>query len=103
MDVSLWRCVHYHGSYRSQTILFSHQIAQSGIIPNPSDDAECVPTRHIFAQWIDDILSKFETRYLHVLTCILYPDPFHDPQVRSFYITTMQTRNTRRLNGPIER
>jgi hypothetical protein len=62
--------VDYEGSYRTQTILFSHQIPQ--IIPNPSDDAEYIPTRHIFAQWIDDILSKFETRYPHILTCILY-------------------------------
>ena len=95
--------VDYHGSYRTETILFSNQIAQTGLIPNPSDDSEYVPTRHIFAQWIDDILAKFETRYPHVLTCILYPDPFHDPRVRSFYINTMQTRNNRRPNGPTDR
>ncbi len=42
--------VDYHGSYRSKTILFSNHIAQTGLIPNPSDDTEYVPTRHIFAQ-----------------------------------------------------
>ncbi len=66
--------VEYHESYRSQTILFSHQIPQTGLIPNPSDDTEYIPTRHIFAQWIDDILAKFETRYPHILTCIQYLD-----------------------------
>jgi hypothetical protein len=48
--------VDYNGSYRTETILFSNQIDQTGLTPNPSDDSEYVPTRHIFAQWIDDIL-----------------------------------------------
>ncbi len=42
--------VDYEGTYRTQTILFSHQIPQTGLIPNRSDDTEYVPTRHIFSQ-----------------------------------------------------
>lgn len=72
---------------RTQTILFSHQIPQTRlIISNLSEDAEYVETRHIFAQWINDILAKFETRYPNILTCNLHPDLFYDPRVRSFYI-----------------
>jgi hypothetical protein len=86
--------VDYHGSYRREKILFSNQIAQTGLISNSSDDAEYVPTRHIFAQWIDDIVAKFKTRYPHLLKCFLYPNPFHD---------TIQTRNNKRPNGSTER
>lgn len=84
-------------SYPNDTIL------PTGLIPNHSaDDAGYVETKNIFAQCIDNILSKFEISYPNILNSILYPDPFYDPRVCSLYMLNMQTRNLKIPNGPTD-
>jgi hypothetical protein len=92
--------VDYHYFYRQATSLGSYQIPTTSLIPNPSSDSEYVKTNHIFSQWVDGILSQFQTRYPRIFDCLFKPDPFDDQSVREFYIEIMHTNQPSRPNGP---
>ncbi len=73
--------VDYHYFYRQATSLPCYH----------SSDSEFVKTNHIFSQWVDGILSQFQTRYPRIFDCLFKPDPFNDQSVREYYIQIMHT------------
>ncbi len=57
----------------------------SSSLPQPSLDSEYVLTKCIFRIYVENVLKKFQTRFLNVLMCILRPDPLNDPDIQRFY------------------
>jgi hypothetical protein len=70
--------VDYNYYYCQATSLSSYLLPTTSLLSNPSADSEYVKTNHIFSQWVDGILSQFQTRYPRIFDCLLKPDQFND-------------------------